>query len=140
LREDVLREWFRSISPRTTHYQRIEDKLSAGIPDVNVCYEGVECWVELKSIKYPSNKHKPLNIGLRAAQKGWIHKRAISGGSVFILLQLCREPVGSGFYTYSRLLLPSDVVTEVWGETLTLERCEKMAVAKDEGIGGYIFP
>ncbi len=59
--------------------QRIESAATgAGIPDTNICQDGVEFWVELKvgtRIKY------------RKYQPGWLIRRWKAGGLCYTLLQ-----------------------------------------------------
>lgn len=61
------------------HYTRIETGgTGLGIPDVNVCDNGAEYWVELKVVK-------GRRVQLSPPQVGWITKRCVSGGRVYIV-------------------------------------------------------
>ncbi len=59
------------------HHQRIETTTGSGIPDFNVCWQGVDFWVE-------SKVNEPL---LRPFQWAWIHRRVQAGGRVLILVE-----------------------------------------------------
>lgn len=63
------------------HWQRFEDTLSSGIPDLNGCYQGVEVWIEAKVAK-PSGK-----VAMRPAQVAWLTQRWASGGRAWILVE-----------------------------------------------------
>jgi penicillin-binding protein-related factor A (putative recombinase) len=79
-------------TPRTLHYQRIEDKLQTGIPDLNLAYHGHECWIEMKYLEsFPKRRSTPIRIGLTKEQALWLKRRAAVGGSVFVLVQIARE-------------------------------------------------
>lgn len=82
LESDFWQE-FRGALPEP-HWQRIESGLTAqGIPDTNGCLEGVEAWVELKSmnrgIQIP--KYTPFQVA-------WQVQRARAGGRVFIAVRV----------------------------------------------------
>jgi len=59
--------------------QTIETSTGSGVPDVNVCWHGVEFWIECKMIK------KGKACYLRPQQLAWFTRRKRSGGLVFIL-------------------------------------------------------
>ncbi len=61
------------------HVVRIENSLGSGIPDVNYCYMGRECWIELKA-----------GSKLRTSQRIWRETRVRNGGKVFLI-----ERIGS---------------------------------------------
>lgn len=73
--------------------QRHEDKFSTGVPDVSYALEGVDGWIELKSLsKWPARESTPVRIGLRKEQSIWLAQRAQSGnGRCFILVRVGRE-------------------------------------------------
>lgn len=73
------------------HCQRIEDILSVGIPDLNLCYKGSEPWVEFKFVKaedIPKRATTPLRIGLKPEQALWLNQRYAAGGRVAVLTKL----------------------------------------------------
>lgn len=58
------------------HMTRIESNMTGqGIPDVNFCYKGRECWIELK---VGDNKLSPMQIA-------WQSQHRQAGGLVFTL-------------------------------------------------------
>jgi hypothetical protein len=68
--------------PKKTHSQRIENRVSEGMPDCYLCIDGVPIWVELKIIK--SNR-----IYLRPSQIAWHTSHSRCGGVSFFL---CYSP------------------------------------------------
>jgi len=64
--------------------QRVEDKLSEGIPDINIAFAGEETWIELKEIKWPQREDTPIKIPLRRQQVRWIRERTEVGRIIFI--------------------------------------------------------
>ncbi len=67
------------------HLQRIETGITAsGVPDVNCCYEGIEFWIELKSIKGNQLTLSPMQIA-------WMATRAKFGGTCYVLVQKQKE-------------------------------------------------
>tara|TARA_X000001382_G_scaffold10998_1_gene7492 strand:- start:1747 stop:2142 length:396 start_codon:yes stop_codon:yes gene_type:complete len=43
------KDFWRSIQPKLNgHVNRVENIAGVGIPDVNICHNGIETWVELK--------------------------------------------------------------------------------------------
>ena len=77
------------------HYQRFEDKLAEGIPDVNVKLPGVEVerWVELKHISgWPKRENTLVTPGdLRPAQVVWLTVGQRVGRDVRIVLRVGLE-------------------------------------------------
>jgi hypothetical protein len=67
------------------HFQRIESRVGPGVPDVNMCYRGVESWLELKVVKRPK-RGGPLHPRVRAAQVAWLARRRKAGGNAWLLL------------------------------------------------------
>lgn len=58
-------------------YMRVENSLMAGVPDVNICANGFDVWIEAKV-----NPEKPI---MRKEQFAWGVRRSHAGGSVFVL-------------------------------------------------------
>jgi hypothetical protein len=63
---------------KNVHFTRVESSTQNGIPDVNACKNGSECWLELKC-----NSDK--NLGLSKYQIVWIINRTKVGGRIFII-------------------------------------------------------
>lgn len=64
--------------PKKTHCQRIENRVSEGMPDCYMCIEGVPVWVELKIIK-------GNGITLQPSQIAWHISHSRCGGVSFFL-------------------------------------------------------
>ena len=80
--KDLYREiatWF----PRG-HVQRIETTTGSGIPDINICLQSKEIWVEAKMVL-------PAGVILRKEQFAWGHRRVADGGQVFVLAYNANE-------------------------------------------------
>lgn len=61
------------------HVLRIEMAIERGVPDMNVCYQGRECWVELKLFVKG-------RILLRPAQYAWSTRRSVAHqGRIFVV-------------------------------------------------------
>ena len=58
----------------------IESYTSRGIPDLNMCCDGYESWVECKH-------EKGNQIKMRPEQKNWIRYRSSCGGNVYVLVK-----------------------------------------------------
>jgi hypothetical protein len=72
--EKALYKYLKQRLPQA-HWQRFENAVSAGQPDVNVAYEGREVWLELKC----SNK-----ILLQPSQNAWLHARCEKIKNVYV--------------------------------------------------------
>jgi len=70
--------WIQTLFPHPADARRIETTTESGMPDLNICYQGMEAWVESK-VLYPKG------VLLRKEQWAWSNRRANAGGSVFVL-------------------------------------------------------
>lgn len=61
------------------HAERVENALTRGTPDVNMCYDSTELWLELKILDAKGS------CQLRPEQFLWHRKRQEQGGRVFVL-------------------------------------------------------
>lgn len=61
------------------HAERVENALTKGTPDVNMCHESIELWLELKILDAKGT------CQLRPEQVLWHRKRQEHGGRVFVL-------------------------------------------------------
>lgn len=62
---------------RDCHWQRIESGMtSRGIPDVNACRDGVECWLELKVVQGRQVKLRPEQVAWLLLRTTRFHGRA----------------------------------------------------------------
>lgn len=55
---------------------RIENSVTHGIPDINICHNGVEFWIESKIVR-------EKRVAFRNSQVAWITIRTGFGGRVF---------------------------------------------------------
>ena len=105
--------------PKDCHAQRIETgSTGLGIPDVNMCWEGKDIWVELKVVK-------GKRVELRPEQVAWLFRRNRSGGSSWIAARDKADGVRKG--KYDKIYL--------WPGSNVIEVKEKGV----EAIGGFVF-
>lgn len=76
------------------HVQRLEDKLTQGVPDMNVCWNGGEAWLEGKFLRRLPTRHDTLvRFGSKGErrlimQRNWLNTRAKAGGLCFVWLRI----------------------------------------------------
>ena len=71
------------------HIQRIEDSMSAGIPDCYVMHKGKGVWIEGKFLKaLPKLPPTPLRIGLRPEQATWLENEHAAGGRAGVWIRV----------------------------------------------------
>lgn len=63
------------------HHQRIESVAGVGAPDIELCYEGKSCWIELKA---PPKQCSEWDM-LRPSQQIWHFRRVKERGIVFLI-------------------------------------------------------
>lgn len=69
--------------------ERVENLLVEGMPDVNVCIDGVESWIEFKNPKEPKRNGTMLfgsNHKVSQAQKNWHLKQEQAGGNSWFMV------------------------------------------------------
>ena len=70
-------------------YDRIENIVGVGNPDINYCIVGVEGWIETKCPKEPKRPGTPLfgsSHRLSIDQKNWFLRQKNSGGEGWVLI------------------------------------------------------
>jgi|TARA_Y100000034_G_scaffold68872_1_gene83108 hypothetical protein len=78
--------------PKGCDHQRIETgSTGRGIPDVNLCKDGVEIWVELKVVIGRS-------IDLSPEQVAWHYRRNAAGGTTWIMARDVADGARKGKY------------------------------------------
>jgi hypothetical protein len=85
-------------------WERVENGVIAGMPDVNFCVAGMEGWIELKKASKPAKMSTVLfksQRGLDKEQENWHHFQAKNGGDSWVLIQIDRE-----FYAIPGVLAP----------------------------------
>lgn len=72
---------------------RVENVVSKGMPDVNICHRGVEAWVELKhEHNFPARMTTVVRFPTYTnEQRLWQRLRMAAGGRVFMLVQVDGE-------------------------------------------------
>lgn len=53
---------------------------AGGVPDFNMCKNGIDVWVEMKAARH-------WRAVIRPSQVGWIERRLLHGGRVFIAIR-----------------------------------------------------
>lgn len=75
-------------------WDRIENATVYGMPDVNLCIEGVESWVEQKHAKEPLRATTPLfgsNHKVSQKQMNWFLRQKRAGGRCYFLVATNRR-------------------------------------------------
>lgn len=68
---------------------RIENGVIAGMPDINLCINGRESWIELKAPTEPKRSSTPLfgsNHKISQDQLNWFKRQIDAGGRAFLLI------------------------------------------------------
>ena len=68
---------------------RVENVLVSGMPDINYCSLGEECWIELKCPTEPKRKTTPLfgsNHKVSQEQKNWFLRQTTAVGNAYFLI------------------------------------------------------
>jgi len=72
------------------HFERVENAVGTGTPDVDYCVAGVAGKIELKyAVRHPVRASTPVlgrGNGLRRSQVIWIIRRNYVGGQVFVAI------------------------------------------------------
>ncbi len=99
--------------PPGAHFERMENLVAIGTPDVNFCWDGVNGWIELKYVsRWPKQDFNIITERLwKMEQRLWALRRIRAGGKCFLFVQVERE----------YLLFDSDILNT----PLVLETCSK---------------
>ena len=87
--EQKFYQWFRKQLPITADCCRVETSTMGGMPDVNVCWQKTEVWVELKI--YVGGR-----VLIRPEQNAWIHRRSAAGGRCYVI---AKHPSGEHIWS-----------------------------------------
>lgn len=98
-RESNLWTAFKAALPASADAVRIEDCVSVGTPDVNLCLRDDrthlstwEGWVELKVATAPKRRTTTFSIAhFTREQRLWLCRRTFAGGNAFLLVQVDRK-------------------------------------------------
>lgn len=69
------------------HAQRVEDRLASGIPDINLCLNGKDIWIETKVVRHMKDD-MVTRTGLSSQQIIWATLRKRAGGKVFLVFKI----------------------------------------------------
>ena len=70
-------------------FERIENLLASGIPDVNFLVKGIEGWIELKHERnWPTRANTVMRFKIQDGQRLWWKNRRTLGGRVFVFAQV----------------------------------------------------
>lgn len=105
------------------HFERIENMVGRGRPDVNYCVAGVEGNIELKQIaRWPKRAETVVEVDhFTPQQRIWIRTRLSAGGRVYILLEVVHP---SPLY----VLLPGGWAIGALGKTATADAIVKASL------------
>lgn len=72
-----------------THACRLENQAGEGNPDVDMCIDGSQIWLELKSCSRPKRATTPIRPKCRESQEIWHRERSEAGCKTnFVLIQV----------------------------------------------------
>lgn len=71
-------------------WQRVENAVGSGTPDVEVCFRSVSFWIELK-IAEPYKTKDAFKVKFRPLQVPWLTRRTNRGGRAFVLIREGRD-------------------------------------------------
>ena len=92
--ESELWKSLRRHIPVSWSVTRVENRLKSGIPDVFICAEGIQFWIELKITKNNRLFLSPLQVS-------WNFTNWKAGGVNFILVHPVDELRANSFYLFS---------------------------------------
>jgi hypothetical protein len=105
-------------------FERVENLLADGMPDVNFVTNRVEGWIELKWVeKWPVKASSVVKVGVKPGQRVWWKKRREMGSNVFVFVR-----IGDWFG-----LFDAYAVWDTLGESLTQEDCRRLAIDSWDG-------
>jgi len=128
---DPFRKGMVEAFPRI-HWQRIENSVGEGVPDINFCLDGVEFWVECKWT--PSVKGARFSHPLTAGQCAWLLKRVHAGRSAWVLARRV-DTFKLWHGSWAREILEKGWDAE--GETIVLEQPWDWTEFAEMMISGY---
>lgn len=71
------------------HFDRIENMIGRGMPDVTYCIHGASGFIELKYLDHWPRQGKPVVLKhFTPQQRNWIRQRLSAEGRVFLLLEV----------------------------------------------------
>lgn len=123
--------WLKNkLSKSKVDMQRIENTTGGGVPDVNMCYQGSEAWIELKV-------YVKGNVLLRKQQYAWIVRRANVDGNVLVIA--FNEETGSVDIWCPSIVNP--LIVRPWGNTekyVAIESSPDFSYNKNVSVDLYL--
>jgi hypothetical protein len=75
------------IKGKKDRFDRVENVMVVGMPDINLCCDGVELWIEMKNATEPKkDTSKLLKHKLSQDQQNWIKRQIDAGGRCYIMV------------------------------------------------------
>lgn len=68
--------------------RRVENLLTRGTPDVDLCHDSHQAWVELKGANRPVHATSLLKYDLTTLQAMWLERRWKTGGSSWVYFRV----------------------------------------------------
>jgi len=108
-------------------FQRHEDSIGLGVPDVSYGLDNVCGWIELKAFPKRMARGVYKFHNFKKWQKKWLMRRGEQGGHTFLMLI-----IGKG-RTVEYFLFPWQVLGELYEEELSLEELHDLAIYYSQG-------
>lgn len=120
-----LYKYFRTMDQ--LDWQRVENGVGGGTPDVEVCFRGIGFWIELK-VAEARKRGNTCNVSYRPLQLPWLKRRTKKGGRAFVLIQ----------YRDKRYLVPGNKAALTEG-TVQVALLEELSITDpDCGVGDIL--
>jgi len=78
--KEIYKKMKEYVNDRGGRFTRIENAVSAGVPDVNICINGVEVWIECKEAL-------GKKVEIRASQFVWAIEQRAAGGEWYCMIK-----------------------------------------------------
>ena len=92
MKESIIRRSlcsnFRKVGRRDIFIRAIEDKASAGTPDVFYCFKGISGWIEIKHIKEEPKKNLFKIAHYTLLQHLWLQQHQYAGGRSWLFIRI----------------------------------------------------
>jgi hypothetical protein len=99
-RESALWKWLAKAKlhyKALLHMNRLENKILAGMPDVEGCLDGKQFWLELKCGTAPAREETKVNIRVEDSQVEFMQTRLVAGGACGFLIRVKQN---NSFWTF----------------------------------------
>ena len=115
-----------------------ENVVVTGMPDINFCSGGVECWIEQKSPTEPKRKTTPLfgsNHKVSQEQANWMLRQRKAGGKCYFLISTDKRWILVGGFLADQLnTMTVDEIVEqaVWSTMKPVKDKEQWQTLRQE--------